>query len=281
VTADGPKKGKEPDIPILIFKNLKEITVYQPNLSRVEMEDFKGLELVLLLGAIVIRDVYFGQLKEAFHVTEPVPINGNVVGHAALTRPASRPQVTIPAQETRPSPMDARSKWELEAEASQLRKQQEAEARERRRREQEQERMTHKLLKDEEKAARLKQAEIDKETERLKKLYGDQTQTYQGGQSLSPAPPLPSRPPPQKPPRRPPAYSAATSPQHQFAPSNWQFSTGGSQPPYGTATGGLYLPQPNPQLNSQKSSFFGLRRGVDEHSGGGNGKLHRKRSSIF
>jgi hypothetical protein len=62
-TPDGRKKSKEPDITISIFKSLKEITLYEPNLYRVEMEDFKGLEVVLMLGAVVIRDFYFGTLK--------------------------------------------------------------------------------------------------------------------------------------------------------------------------------------------------------------------------
>ena len=53
------KKNKEPDITVAIFKSLKEITLYEPNLQRVEMEDMKGMEVVFLLGAVAIRYVYF------------------------------------------------------------------------------------------------------------------------------------------------------------------------------------------------------------------------------
>ncbi|KAL4785273.1 hypothetical protein BJX76DRAFT_187301 [Aspergillus varians] len=62
-------KSKEPDITVSIFKSLRELTLYEPNLYRVEMEDFKGLEVVLILGAITIRDVYFASPKEAFRIS--------------------------------------------------------------------------------------------------------------------------------------------------------------------------------------------------------------------
>ncbi|KAI4203411.1 MAG: hypothetical protein LQ350_001932 [Teloschistes chrysophthalmus] len=68
---DGSKrKNQEPDITLSIFKHLKEITLYEPNLSRVEMEDPKGLEIVMLLSAIVIREVYNGHLRETFNVAD-------------------------------------------------------------------------------------------------------------------------------------------------------------------------------------------------------------------
>jgi hypothetical protein len=64
------KKHKEPDIPIAFFKNLREITIYEPNLSRVEVEDPKGLEVIVLLGATIIRDVYHGTLQHAFNIAD-------------------------------------------------------------------------------------------------------------------------------------------------------------------------------------------------------------------
>lgn len=76
------KKSKEPDITVAIFKGLKEMTLYEPNLYRVEMEDFKGLEVVLMLSAIIIRDVYFGNMKECFHVSDP-PKTGSPVQPSA------------------------------------------------------------------------------------------------------------------------------------------------------------------------------------------------------
>jgi hypothetical protein len=62
------KGGKEPDIAVALFKGLKEVTIYESNFHRIDMEDYKGLEIVLLLSAIIIRDVYFGQIYETFHV---------------------------------------------------------------------------------------------------------------------------------------------------------------------------------------------------------------------
>lgn len=71
------KKNKEPDITIALFRHLKEMTIYEPNLYRVEMEDPKGLEIVMLLSAVVIRDVFFGHMKEVFNITEPPRRNSN------------------------------------------------------------------------------------------------------------------------------------------------------------------------------------------------------------
>ena len=72
VNPDGSKRrNKEPDITVAIFKALKEVTLYEPNLQRVEIEDLKGFEVVLLLSAVVIRDVYFGQMEQAFNISNP------------------------------------------------------------------------------------------------------------------------------------------------------------------------------------------------------------------
>lgn len=216
-------KTKEPDITVSFFKSLREITLYEPNLYRVEMEDFKGLELVLLLGSIVIRDVYFGSTKAAFNVSEPSASgtssgSGSGVQHAA--KPAAvptgpspspaqsnalvanaqstgyqerpqRPRIAIPRDERRqPSPVDVRSREEIDAEHARIRHQQEWAA-------QEEQRRTRKLLEAEEKARRKRQIEVDKETKRLQKLYGDEERrakalAQQSRQSLrlsSPPPP--------------------------------------------------------------------------------------------
>lgn len=61
----GKHKSKEPDITVALFKMAREttITVYEPNLQRVEMEDRKGLDIVLVIGAEVIRDLYLAPEK--------------------------------------------------------------------------------------------------------------------------------------------------------------------------------------------------------------------------
>ncbi|KAK4204472.1 hypothetical protein QBC40DRAFT_345488 [Triangularia verruculosa] len=72
------KKSKEPDITVAMYKGSREsaMTLYQPNLHRVEVEDRKGLELVLLLGAEVIKDLYLSPKPGLFNVsaTSPGPI---------------------------------------------------------------------------------------------------------------------------------------------------------------------------------------------------------------
>ncbi|KAL1966932.1 hypothetical protein VTN77DRAFT_3676 [Rasamsonia byssochlamydoides] len=275
---DGRKKNKEPDITISIFKGFKEFTLYEPNLYRVEMEDFKGLEVVLMLGAVVIRDVFFGSLKEAFHVSDPprvvsAPVNAN--GVATASKP-QKPQVTIPQRETRPA-VDPRTQWEIDAEYARLKQQQEAEERERKRREQEAERKTRKLLEAEERAARKKQAEIDKETERLKKIYGREEQLYrQQQQSAS---------------RLNVTVSSPQSPNHHIRHGHYQRNSAHHSRTHSTVN--FQQPELRPQSSlsffgkpqassspavpqlKEKKSFFGFRKNSDEN------KLIKKRSSMF
>lgn len=64
------KKSKEPDIMVSMYQGLREITIYESNYHRIDMEDPKGLEVVILLSAAVLKEVYFAPLKEAFNVGE-------------------------------------------------------------------------------------------------------------------------------------------------------------------------------------------------------------------
>jgi hypothetical protein len=100
------KKSKEPDIAIALFSGLKEMSIMEPNLYRVEMEDYKGLEVVLLLGAAVIRDLFFGNPREAFHIIDPTTRNNSgglrtrkgssPVQGANITPPVMTPQPPRP-----------------------------------------------------------------------------------------------------------------------------------------------------------------------------------------
>ena len=69
----GAKKKKststDPDIAVALFQQQREITLYEPNLSRIEIEDPKGFEVVTLLSAIVIRDIFLGNVREAFNLS--------------------------------------------------------------------------------------------------------------------------------------------------------------------------------------------------------------------
>ncbi|OKL56357.1 hypothetical protein UA08_08509 [Talaromyces atroroseus] len=300
-TPDGRKKNKEPDITVSIFKSLREITLYEPNLYRVEMEDFKGLELVLMLGAVVIRDVYFTPVKDAFNVVSSPTSSRTNVTTAASIAPGSNPTAATLAngnaastqshqtRDSRPTPssqpLDPRMQWEIDAENARLKHQEEVMQRERRRKAEEEERKTRKLIEAEQKAQRKKQAEIDKETERLKKVFGmeDQrtrqqrlspshqaryshympTQQQQRQQSLGPY-------------MQPPGgnYSSVNfhQSQQQLRPqSSMSFhAAAGAQRPTASA--------PDiPRLKAKKSIFGFLKPSED----GDSSKLNKKRSSLF
>ncbi|EEH05761.1 conserved hypothetical protein [Histoplasma capsulatum G186AR] len=271
------KKGKEPDITVAILRGFKEVTLYEPNLYRVEIEDFKGLEVVLLLGAIVIRDVYFGHIAETFHISDPPNPNslpGSMTSssqepkkYANQIQPPTapqRPQAPIPERQTRPPPADPRTQWEIDAETARLKKQAEAEAKERRRREKEAEKETKRLLEAEQREARRRQAAIDQETERLKKIYGREEAQLRKQFSQTPQAPRPNPPP--RPASTNPnsaAHNRYSSyippPSHTFAPPHF----------------GVQRPS-NPQLKERRS-IFGLFKKED----GRNNTISRKRSSMF
>ncbi|PWW77987.1 hypothetical protein C7212DRAFT_25807, partial [Tuber magnatum] len=93
---NGPKRagGNEPDIPIATFEGLGDrkgtgdITIYQSNLKRVEVEDLKGLEVVLLLSAMAIGDMWFCPTNLMFNLT-PASTSSPVTAAAAVASPNS------------------------------------------------------------------------------------------------------------------------------------------------------------------------------------------------
>ena len=297
------KKSKEPDITVAIFKALKEMTLYEPNLQRVDLEDMKGFEVVLLLGAAVLRDVYFGQIKETFNIgssaaTSTKPNLSAAVGGPSGGAPGrpipSAPGVAVPVRDPRIPPTDPRSQWEIDAETARLKRIAMEEERNRRKTEEAEQKQIKKMLEQEEEETRRKQAEIDRETERLRLLYG------QEDQSARPA--LPIRPAAQHgdPQRHSfgPGQSAYEQNQPYFHPQQQPHPYFGEPPsPWG---GGGYANQPNnpyvmsgaqasqsglfrPQSQQQqhlkpKTSIFGFgRRGSDERDN----RLSKKRSAIF
>ena len=313
---DGSKRrNREPDITIALFRHFKEITIYEPNLSRVEMEDPKGLEVVLLLGAIVIREVYNSPMLETFNITEPPrrhsssssshrpPPTSNPNSNPSLPpRRQHQPSLSnpnIPTQSSsRPPPTDPRSQWELDAETARLRKQLEAEERHRKKAEAAETKRVKRMLEEEERRAREKQKEIDRETERLKKLYGNgQAQQYpqpqpprtnnlyNGGLPVTSYPPAPVQRP----------HSSTGLPAQPYIASNLQ-KPPQQQGPYlspqpGGGYGGLtsdsffggggHPSQPPASQGGRpavvpKKSFWGLRGGGEE----GN-RLTKQRSTVF
>ncbi|KAF1976844.1 hypothetical protein BU23DRAFT_13188 [Bimuria novae-zelandiae CBS 107.79] len=110
VTGKKAKKSKEPDIAVALFSGMKEITIMEPNLYRVEMEDYKGLEVVLLLGAAVIRDLFFSNPRESYHILDP---NTRKNSGGIRTRKGSSPlepsAVMPPVMTPKPPPQPQRS----------------------------------------------------------------------------------------------------------------------------------------------------------------------------
>jgi len=309
---DGSKrKHREPDITIALFRHFKEITIYEPNLSRVEMEDPKGLEVVLLLGAIVIREVFSSNMREAFNITESSRRNSaenttstSPLGASTAPSPPSRrhaqiistpkPPATAQSQQStssRPPPTDPRSQWELDAETARLRAALESEERARRKAEHSETKRVKRMLEEEERKAREKQREIDRETERLKKIYGKEQRQGFAQLDSRPVPQPPSRhshqplsnlqPPPQG--YAITAYPPAPVPRpHSAAPASYIASN--LQPDYDVGSASGYIGPtsssllPRPAAPKKKSSFWGLRGGGD---GNENNRLTKQRSTIF
>ncbi|KAK7747137.1 hypothetical protein SLS62_009192 [Diatrype stigma] len=75
-TSVNGRKSKDPDITVAMFKHhggsgsrgSHSVTIYEPNLQRVDVEDRKGLEVVILLGAEVIREIYLSPSRDSFNV---------------------------------------------------------------------------------------------------------------------------------------------------------------------------------------------------------------------
>lgn len=201
---DTRSKSKEPDITVALFQGLKELTLYEPNLYRVEMEDFKGLEVVLLLAAVAIRDIFFGPAKEAFHITAAGPPAIGIRPQAARTggkapNPQTVAAAAVVAPETKPSPPRLTIP-NSKSPGPQARKRQDELAAEEARRIQE---LLAAEKRSQHKARRQRQSEVDNETKRLQTIYGKEEQQARQ-QKPNPAPsPRPYLPPRHTVPSRP------------------------------------------------------------------------------
>ena len=316
------KSKKDPDIAIALWRSLREMTIYEPNLARVDIEDPKGLEVVLLLSAIVVKDLYFSskdRMTEVFNIADggrkgsaggrklssPPQVNTAILppysGAPAVQAPTPndikrtslpRLQTTPPTgqPQSRPPPMaDPRAQWELDAETARLRAQAETEKRaaDRRRREREkadeaERRRLQRMVEDEERAARRKQADVERETERLRKLYGAPTTT-----------PFPARPRQRQ--EGPYLQSIPQQTQMTLAPPSQPHAHGRSSSSGRLGSNGLYINQAasssavvmsganpgahHPKPQKKKSSFFGLRSSSDD--GEQKKRLAKKSSAMW
>jgi hypothetical protein len=312
------KGGKEPDIAIAKLENYRDLAIYESNFNRVDVQDQCGLEYVLLLSAATVRDVYCGQRKDAFNVggvtqkkasggflgrkkSTPV-LNANNASNASQKPPTVVNQ-NLNAYGSGPPP-DPRAKWEIDAEQKRLQQQQELEraAAEARRRERErvdaeEAARLQRQLDREEKERRKKQQQVDKETAKLLKKYGNQSDLFASR----------PQPPPLIPPRQqyqpPYQYQAAQSQANLGPPPQW----GQQRPPIPSRPANQAYLSPSPQQQQTKpqssspygniaasmSSFFhgkpsapkpkkstsGLRRLSDV--GQPQATLSRKRSSVW
>lgn len=102
-TGKTAKKYREPDIAIAMFTGLKELTILESNLHRVDIEDYKGLEVVILLSGAVIRDLFFTSPKEAYHIIDPYSRknSGGVRGRKGSS-PLEPSGITPPVMTPRP-----------------------------------------------------------------------------------------------------------------------------------------------------------------------------------
>jgi len=314
---DGSKrKNKEPDITIALFKHFKEITIYEPNLSRVEMEDPKGLEVVLLLGAVVIREVFNSNMRETFNITEAAPSTSPVPSsskpqppprrqhrHHSSTpgpvAPTQNPQTRTQDSTTRPPFTDPRTQWQLDLETARLRQAVEAEEHQRRKADHAETKRVKRMLEEEQRQAHEKQRAIDRETERLKRIYDKgNRQGLQQQPRPSAHPPRQSlQPVPQSqavtayPPQRVQRPHSASSPYvaSNLRPQQQQSGPYLQRP--GGASGSTFFGGPaasssrffggtvqggRPSCVPKKSSFWGLRRGPEEER-----KLTKQRSTVF
>ncbi|KAJ5776539.1 uncharacterized protein N7511_001550 [Penicillium nucicola] len=208
---DSRTKSREPDITVALFQGLKELTLYEPNLYRVEMEDFKGLEVVLLLATVAIKDIFFGPAKEAFHITpaEPNQIARKPAAAAipvSNTQPVQRSQAATPGPSggSRPSPPRL-SIPNSKSPAPQDRRRQDDLAR------QEEQRRAQEVAV----AQRRRDAEVDKETKRLQQIYGREEEAARRQRTPAPS----ARP------HFPPRHTTPNQPYaHQYSQSSVQLS---------------------------------------------------------
>ncbi|KAI6348590.1 hypothetical protein MCOR25_010784 [Pyricularia grisea] len=302
----GRHKSKEPDITIAFLKQGRDptLTIYEPNMRRVDVEDRKGLDLVLLLGAAVIRDLYLvprqdpfnmmtetgGRLRKNSRPTAPLaaPTNGGgpVMSGAIASNNIPTTTPTAMSSTTPPSrpPTGPATQAEIDAETARLKamvEQEEREAEERARREAEEQRRIQEMLEQEERRERQRrEAEIAAETERLRQMYGTE------GQDLPSARPnLPPRPADPRP------GSAGPSSSAQPSLSSWWRGGGTPQQPGGQSSfqGGVgggsssvaNRLSTNPYVHNAAASVSGFFNRERDRRGEEGKKVRKKRSVHF
>ncbi|KAI6784779.1 uncharacterized protein J7T54_007872 [Emericellopsis cladophorae] len=193
----GGQKSKEPDITIALFKAGKpggSVSIYEPNMARVDVEDRKGLEVTLLLSAEVIRALYLSPKPDLFNTAgipppptttkdtaTPVATGSGAAMAGAIGNMQPAPQPPRPANQSTEKDPDAVARSEIDAEKRRRQAMIEEQNARERRVQQEQEEIKRMLEREErEEADRRRHAneererKVAKETEKLLKQYGPQ-----------------------------------------------------------------------------------------------------------
>lgn len=317
-STDKKKKSnrKDPDIAVALWRNMRELTIYEPNLSRMDMEDPKGLEVALLLSSVVIKDLFFSskeQWPELFNITDgagrklssggrklsnpnrPVsalpaiaaaPATSNEIKRNSLPKLQTTPPGQQHAQNaqpqyagSKPPPLpDARAQWELDAETARLKAQEEAEARERARQRREREKA------DEAERKRL-QRMVEQEEKEARRKQAEVDKETERLRRLYGVTPIPQH---QQPHPNSSAYLHPAPPQQPPRPRPAVGSNGLYVQPSasssavmmsgGNPSASSSLGAPGQRPTKKKSSFFGLRSNSDD---GGQRTLAKKQSTMW
>ncbi|KAL2889706.1 hypothetical protein HOO65_020248 [Ceratocystis lukuohia] len=229
----GRRGTKEPDITVALAEQGRNgetlVALYEPNMRRVELEDRKGFDMLLLLSLEVIRDLFLnpkdpynldGRNGRGRRASQPVagtalnshPPFANTAPDAAEKRAeAGQPCKTPPppkgstpptttSSSVRPStksktpPPIRQTQAEIDAETERLKAMVEQEERERQERERlrrkEREREEKRRQEEAERLKREREAEVERETERLRRLYGVEGQDFNQHSPIRPISPL-------------------------------------------------------------------------------------------
>ena len=312
--SEGGRKSKEPDITVALFRGAKSdstVCIYEPNMARVEVEDRKGLEVAFLLSAEVIRDLYLMPRQNLFNTAGAAPPTSSGAAAAAVHRTRTEPSgpamsgalvSTAPATTTgpplsqtqsvpplsqaaaTPGPIDAETR-RLQAMVADEEQRERREREGRQQRDAEEQRRIKKMLEQEEKEKRRRDAEIDKETERLRREYGVTVPLPPpGGADTSPN--LPPRPqfggqqmmPPGPRPR---PHSTGPPMQYAYRPPPPGAGGGGPPPPQQNGGGGggamkKFSDQLSSLINGPNSSSSSSRQEEERRK-----KMQKKRSVHF
>ncbi|KAK2589445.1 hypothetical protein QQS21_012878 [Conoideocrella luteorostrata] len=191
----GGKKSKEPDITVAMYRAGKSdsvVTIYEPNMARVDVEDRKGLEVALILSAEVVRDLYLAPRQNPFNVTGGAAPSASKISRRTPSPPSQQQQQQQHQQQQQQnvplatgalglgigsSPGSGANQTQVDVETKRLQAmvaEENRQAREREKRDLEEQKRIRKMLDQEEKERSRREAEVEKETERLRKQYGVQ-----------------------------------------------------------------------------------------------------------